>query len=190
MEIDELRQQPTRLELRSRYPAGQHFSSANRLHSGHGITSVRLKRKQLQLAQRPWSTSTPWFLGNRSAIRLHMRLSGARSEVEEYLLDYLGILDAGDDPYCPAADRPCSSDTSMYATGSRQPAVVHFAAPADLSMSMPKTRSRHCAQVIEARRSAGVGFAESSLVPCLPPLPRSAGVARARCLLFGANTPW
>jgi hypothetical protein len=35
-----------------------------------------------------------------------------------------------------------------------------------LLLSMPKSRFRRCAQVIEARRSAGVDSFGSSLVPC------------------------
>ena len=57
-------------------------------------------------------------------------------------------------------------------------------------ISIPKTRFRRCAQVIAARRSAGVGSCGSVGVACSPPLPRFAGVTRARYLLFGANTPW
>jgi hypothetical protein len=51
-----------------------------------------------------------------------------------------------------------------------------------------KTRFRRCAQVIEARRSAGVCSCVSSTALALLPLPRFAGVTHARCLLFGANT--
>jgi len=51
------------------------------------------------------------------------------------------------------------------------------------------TRFRRCAQVIAARRSAGVGSSKSAVVACWPPLPRLARVTRARCLLFGAKTP-
>jgi len=57
-------------------------------------------------------------------------------------------------------------------------------------MSLLNTRLRRCAQVIAARRSAGVGSSESPCARRSPPLPRLAGVTRARCLLLGANTPW
>lgn len=53
-------------------------------------------------------------------------------------------------------------------------------------MSMLKTRFRRCAQRINARRSPGVCSCSVSL--WLLPLPRFAGVTRARCLLLGANT--
>jgi hypothetical protein len=59
-----------------------------------------------------------------------------------------------------------------------------------VSMSMPKTCLRRCAQVIEARRSAGVASSPSPVAARWPPLPRLAGVTRARYLLFGAKTPW
>ena len=45
-------------------------------------------------------------------------------------------------------------------------------------------------QVIDARRSAGVGSGCCcAAIPFLP-LPRWAGVTNARYLLFGANIPW
>ena len=57
-----------------------------------------------------------------------------------------------------------------------------------VSMSIPQTRFTRCAQVIVARRSAGVRSSGSALVAHPPPLPRLAGVARARYLFPGANT--
>lgn len=59
-----------------------------------------------------------------------------------------------------------------------------------VSISMPKTRSRRCALLVAARRSPAVGSSGVSLVSCRAPLPRLAGVTRARCRLLGANTPW
>ena len=59
-----------------------------------------------------------------------------------------------------------------------------------VSTSMPKTRFRRCAQVMAARRSAGVGSSGSSIVQCRPPLPRLARLTRARYRLLGAKTPW
>jgi hypothetical protein len=56
-------------------------------------------------------------------------------------------------------------------------------------MSIPNTRLRRCAQVIAARRSAGVRSFGSAVVACRPPLPRLAGVTRARYLLLGAKIP-
>ncbi len=44
-------------------------------------------------------------------------------------------------------------------------------------------------QVIDARRSAGVWSDVSSQALTFLPLPRLAGVTRARYLLWGANTP-
>ncbi len=75
-----------------------------------------------------------------------------------------------------------------------------------VSMSMLKTRFRRCAQVaalahpcargisasmhvMAARRSAGVRSSVAAALALLP-LPRLAGVTRARCALLGANTPW
>ena len=59
-----------------------------------------------------------------------------------------------------------------------------------VAMSIPKTRISRCAQVIAARRSAGVGSWPSSVAWRLLPLSRLASVTKARCWLFGANTPW
>ena len=77
-------------------------------------------------------------------------------------------------------------------TGSSMHAMILSAPPQarQVAMSMPKTRIRRCAQVIAARRSAGVGSCPSSVAWRLLPLPRFAGVTKARCWLFGANTPW
>ena len=47
-------------------------------------------------------------------------------------------------------------------------------------MSMVNTRFRRYAQIIDARRSMGVGSSESPAARHLPPLPRLAGVTRAR----------
>jgi hypothetical protein len=58
------------------------------------------------------------------------------------------------------------------------------------SMSMPNTRLRRYAQVIAARRSAGVRSSVWAAACSLAPLPRPALVTRARCALVGANTPW
>jgi hypothetical protein len=58
-----------------------------------------------------------------------------------------------------------------------------------ISMSMLKTRFRRCAQVMAARRLAGVRSSDASAVLALLPLPRLAGVTRARCALLGAKTP-
>ena len=68
--------------------------------------------------------------------------------------------------------------TSLCPTASRQPSTVQIGCPADLSML--NTRLRRCAQVIDARRSAGVGSSESPCARRLPPLPRLAGVTHAR----------
>ncbi len=51
---------------------------------------------------------------------------------------------------------------------------------------MLNTRFKRCAQVIDARRSAGVWSGVSSQALTFLPLPRLAGVTRARYLLFGA----
>lgn len=76
-------------------------------------------------------------------------------------------------------------------SGSSLQAMIRTVPPqaGQVSMSIPNTRFRRCAQVIAARRSAGVGSSKSAVVACWPPLPRLAGVTCARCLLFGAKTP-
>ncbi len=58
-----------------------------------------------------------------------------------------------------------------------------------VSMSILNTRFRRCAQVIAARRSAGVASSDPCDALALLPLSRLAGVTRARCPLFGAKTP-
>ena len=80
----------------------------------------------------------------------------------------------------------------LITSGSWIQAMIRSAPPqaAQVSISMPKTRLRRCAQLIAARRSAGVGSSGSALVACRPPLPRLAGVTRARYVLFGAKIPW
>ncbi len=57
-------------------------------------------------------------------------------------------------------------------------AMIRTAPPqvGQVSTSMPRTRFRRCAQVIAARRSAGVGSSGPSVVQCRPPLPRLARV--------------
>ena len=60
-----------------------------------------------------------------------------------------------------------------------------------VSMSIPKTRFRRCAQVIAARRSLGVGSSfELNVLGDRPPLPRLALVTRPRYRLLGAKIPW
>ena len=58
-----------------------------------------------------------------------------------------------------------------------------------VSISIWNTRFNLFAQVIDARRSAGVRSGVSSGVWAFLPLPRRAGVTCARYLLLGANTP-
>jgi len=57
-------------------------------------------------------------------------------------------------------------------------------------MSRWNTRFNRLAQVIDTRCSAGVWSCVCSGVWGFLPLPRLAGVTRARYLLFGASTPW
>ncbi len=57
-----------------------------------------------------------------------------------------------------------------------------------VSISISNTRFNRCAQVMAARHSAGVWFSSSDRG--FLTLPRLAGVTCARCLLFGAKTPW
>ncbi len=59
-----------------------------------------------------------------------------------------------------------------------------------VSMSILNTRFRRWAEVMTARRSAGVGPSVASGVIVLLPSPRLTGVNRARCSLLGASTPW
>jgi hypothetical protein len=70
--------------------------------------------------------------------------------------------------------------------------MIRIAPPqaGQVSMSIPNTRFSRCAQLIAARRSAGVRASGSAVVACRPPLPRLAGVTCARCLLLGEKTPW
>ena len=68
--------------------------------------------------------------------------------------------------------------------------AMTFTAPPQalqVAMSILKTRLSRCAQVIDARRSAGVGGSSATLAWL--PLPRFAGVTNARCRPLGANTP-
>jgi hypothetical protein len=55
-------------------------------------------------------------------------------------------------------------------------------------ISILNTRLRRCAQVIAA--CCSTGDRSSPFIWRLALLPRFDGVTRARCLLFGANTPW
>jgi len=57
-------------------------------------------------------------------------------------------------------------------------------------MSILNTRFNLRAQVMDARRSAGVGSGGCCVALAFLPVPRWAGVTNARYLLFGANTPW
>ena len=59
-----------------------------------------------------------------------------------------------------------------------------------VSMSILNTRLRRCAQVMEARRSTGVGSSGSPVEGRRPPLPRKAFVTRPQYRLLGANAPW
>jgi len=54
-----------------------------------------------------------------------------------------------------------------------------------VSMSILNTRLRRCAQVMAARRSAGLVSSGACEALALLPLPRLAGVTRARCALLG-----
>ena len=94
-------------------------------------------------------------------------------------------LDSLVSAFCLRCSRIC-----LITAGSSMQAITFTAPPHSLqvSMSMLNTRLRRCAQVIDARRSAGDGRSTTTLA--LLPLPRFAGVTNARCLLLGANTPW
>ena len=74
--------------------------------------------------------------------------------------------------------------------GSSIQAMIRTAPPQAEQISIPNTRFRPCAPVIEARFSAAVGASPSAARPDSPPLPRPAGVTRPRSLLLRANTPW
>lgn len=56
-----------------------------------------------------------------------------------------------------------------------------------VSMSRVNTRFRRCAQLIEARRSPGVGASGPPVEVCRPPRPRLARVTRPRYRLLGAT---
>ena len=102
-------------------------------------------------------------------------------QVREYLLDNLRIFDAGNDP-----DGSTAFTASLYINvaykevgkGREQGAVAS------------KTRFSRCAHDMAARRSNGAFSSPSPTCSGLFPFPRLAGVTKARCLLFGANTPW
>ena len=98
------------------------------------------------------------------------RPSGAGSvfatEVGEDLLDHLRVFDAGDD-----LDAAAASLTGL-----------------DVDVEYPLQAQR--LKLMAARRSAGVVSSGTSDALALLPLPRLAGVTRARCALLGANTPW
>ena len=66
-------------------------------------------------------------------------------------------------------------------SGSSLQAMTRTAPPqaGQVSMSIPTTRLRRCAQVIAAPPAAAVGSAGSAVPACWPPLPRLAGVTRA-----------
>ena len=89
---------------------------------------------------------------------------------------------------------PFLQGESIFSTtaGSSMQAITFSAPPQawQVSMSMPNIRFERCAQLIEARRSTGVGACPSPVALGLSPLPRAAFVPGAGCLLFGANTPW
>jgi hypothetical protein len=59
-----------------------------------------------------------------------------------------------------------------------------------VSMSMPKTRSRRCARFIAARPSAGAGSSGPAVDARCPPASLGRCHPRAVYLLLGANTPW
>jgi len=79
----------------------------------------------------------------------------------------------------------------LITTGSAMQAIILTGPPQarQVSMSMPKTRLRRCAQLIEARRSASVCSSVPRSEGRLFPFPRLPGVTRAWCLLLGVNTP-
>ena len=107
----------------------------------------------------------------------------------EDLLDDIGVLNARNDSHRPAAGRAGLDVDPDQIAGSdfEQPQADPKGEGQD---ARNNTRLRRCAQVIAARRSAGVGSSVSAGLACRPPLPRLAGVTRARYLLLGAKTPW
>ena len=66
-------------------------------------------------------------------------------------------------------------------SGSSMQAMTRSVPPhlGQVSMSMEKTRFRHCIGVMGASGWSGLGCSGSRL-----------GTMRSRCLQFGANTPW
>ena len=84
----------------------------------------------------------------------------------EDLLDHQRVFDAGDD-----LDAAAASLTGL-----------------DVDVEYPLQAQR--LKLMAARRSAGVVSSGTSDALALLPLPRLAGVTRARCALLGANTPW
>jgi hypothetical protein len=91
--------------------------------------------------------------------------------MRQYLPDHRRILDTGDDLHRTAAGLTGLNIDPEHALEALRLYALRV-------------------QLMAARRAAGLSSSTSSDAPRLAPLPRSAFVTRARCGLFGANTPW
>ena len=80
------------------------------------------------------------------------------------------------------------------AVGSSTLATIFTRPPqwTQVSTSMPKTRLRRCAHVIDRRFSSGVRWSSlvSAFASAVALLPRTLGVSCARSFAFGAKMPW
>jgi len=110
--------------------------------------------------------------------------------VGEYLLDDCRVFNASDH-FDGAAAFTARFDVNIDKSAG-EPICTALGCPTGVcgtGMYRINTRFNRWAQVIDARRSAGVWFCVSLGNLTLLPLPRFAGVTCTRCLLFGANTP-
>jgi hypothetical protein len=110
-------------------------------------------------------------------------------QLSECLVDQRRVFDAGDDADITTtrADRHAGKASCSQA---HKPPCLLSRRSLQVSILIWNTRFSRCAQVIDARRSAGVwSCCCCAAIPFLP-LPRPAGVTNARYLLWGANTPW
>ena len=145
-------------------PTRRHNASLPRLNDRSIVIGIIGSGKQAPCQPSWWCPA----LGQRTGL---VGL-GFLLQMAEYLLDDHRVFNAGDD----------------------LDGATAFNAGLDIDVAsgrllLVNTRLRRCAQVIAACRSTGVRASASSCARRLLPLPRFAGVTRARCLLFGAKTP-
>jgi len=171
---------PARFSRNSSRQADSDCAASARLaadRSGAGLSSVSVE--QARLRRPPAGRQSRGFY--RRALLV---------EVGEDLLDHQRILDAGNDPdgaTAGSADLDVDVDQSA---GQPICTAVGCLSGCDTGKCRMHTRFKRCAQLIDARRSLGVFSSPSAHALGGLPLPRFAGVTRARCLLLGAKAPW